>query len=138
MWVAGVTLCGGFKDFLFSIYSVYLLRQVQLPWVFARSWQVHTNSNCIYLKHSLCHMCSFFHTVHLAILPLRVAQFLPCFCVAILPQISSVLLSEAYHYVFSGHYLCKLVVETQVAFHLVYVTCKVRLVCSVAVLKFSL
>ena len=35
-------------------------------------------------------------------------------------------------------YLCRIIVETGLTYHLVYVACSVRLVCSVTVLEFLL
>ena len=77
---------------------------------------------------------SFLSHIHTAILPLRVAQFAPCFSVAILLQISTVLLSEVYYYIFLlRHYLCEIVAGMLVAFRLIYVVCNVWLLCFVAV-----
>ena len=113
-----------FVEFLNLSYSVSFLcinyHGCKLPWAFAHTWWVHTDGNWIYPMFSLCHLCSFFHEVPLATLPLQVAKFFLCFCMAILPQIFTVVLSEAYHYVFLlGHYLYKIVIEMWVVFCLV-------------------
>ena len=53
--------------------------------------------------------------------------------------IVAIKLFGVYSCVFSlWHCLCRIVVEIGAAFRLVCVVCSVRLVCSVAVLKFSL